>query len=258
MSVVNALLEALGTGAVEVVDLTTPLGRDTPILTLPEPFANTVGLDLAPVSTFDDAGPAWAWNDITVGEHAGTHLDAPVHWITGRDGKSVDRIEPGRLIGPLVVIDKTADVAANPDFLLEPEHLEQWQQEHGALPDNCWIIFRTGWSARGGNATDFINADDAGPHTPGVSAAGAQWLASNSSVSGFGVETVGIDAGQAATFDPMFPVHAFLLGADKYGLTSLRQVDRLPVRGATLIVAPLPIVGGTGSPARVYALVEAS
>jgi kynurenine formamidase len=257
MSVMHGLLDALKSGSVKVLDLTTPLTRDTPILNLPQPFANTVGLNLSPVSNFDDAGPAWAWNDVTVGEHAGTHLDAPVHWITGRDGKSVDQIEPDRLVGPLVVIDKTAEAAENADFLLEPEHFEQWQQEHGALPDNCWIIFRTGWSARGGNAADFINADDAGPHTPGVSPAGAKWLAANSSVSGFGVETVGIDAGQAGTFDPMFPVHAFLLGADKYGVTSLRNVDRLPVRGATLIVAPLPIVGGTGSPARVYALVDA-
>lgn len=258
MSVVDALITALGDGSVEVLDLTTPLSRDTPILNLPEPFANTVGLSLSPVSNFDDAGPAWAWNDVSVGEHAGTHLDAPVHWISGRDGKSVDQIEPSRLIGPLVVIDKTAEVLADPDFLLEPEHLEQWQEEHGALPNNCWIIFRTGWSARGGNAADFVNADEAGPHTPGVSAAGAQWIAANASISGFGVETVGIDAGQAANFDPMFPVHSFLLGADKYGVTSLCQVDRLPVLGATLIVAPLPIVGGTGSPARVFALVEAS
>lgn len=257
MSVVDALITALGNGSVEVLDLTTPLSRDTPILNLPEPFANTVGLSLSPVSNFDEAGPAWAWNDVSVGEHAGTHLDAPVHWISGRDGKSVDQIEPSRLIGPLVVIDKTAEVREDPDFLLEPEHFEQWQEAHGMLPTNCWVIFRTGWSARGGNASDFANGDDAGPHTPGVSAAGARWIAANPSISGFGVETVGIDAGQAATFDPMFPVHSFLLGADKYGVTSLRHVDRLPVRGATLIVAPLPIVGGTGSPARVFALVEA-
>jgi kynurenine formamidase len=256
MSVVDALITALGNGSVEVLDLTTPLSRDTPILNLPEPFANTVGLSLSPVSNFDEAGPAWAWNDVSVGEHAGTHLDAPVHWISGRDGKSVDQIEPSRLIGPLVVIDKTAEVREDPDFLLEPEHFEQWQEAHGTLPTNCWVIFRTGWSARGGNASDFANADDAGPHTPGVSAAGAQWIAANASISGFGVETVGIDAGQAANFDPMFPVHSFLLGADKYGVTSLRHVDRLPVLGATLIVAPLPIVGGTGSPARVFALVE--
>lgn len=258
MSVLSGLAAALSDGSIEVIDLTTPLSVDTPVLSLPQPLANTVGLTLSPVSNFDDAGPAWAWNDVTVGEHAGTHLDAPSHWITGREGKSVDRIEPGRLVGPAVVIDKSAEAAQDPDFLLEPEHFEQWQQEHGQLPENCWVIFRTGWSARGGNAAEFVNADESGPHTPGVSVAGSKWIAGNDRISGFGVETVGIDAGQAANMDPMFPVHSFLLGADKYGVTSLRQLDRLPAVGATLVVAPLPIVGGTGSPSRVYALVEAS
>ena len=258
MSVLSGLAAALSDGSIEVIDLTTPLSAGTPILSLPQPLANTVGLTLSPVSTFDDAGPAWAWNDVTVGEHAGTHLDAPVHWITGREGKSVDRIEPRRLVGPAVVIDKTAEAAQDPDFVLEPEHFEQWQQEHGQLPENCWVLFRTGWSARGADAADFVNADENGPHTPGVSVAGAKWIAGNDRISGFGVETVGIDAGQAANMDPMFPVHSFLLGADKYGVTSLRNLDRLPAVGATLVVAPLPIVGGTGSPSRVYALVEAS
>ncbi|MFE4196191.1 cyclase family protein [Paenarthrobacter sp. NPDC056912] len=256
MSVLAGLTAALSNGSVEIIDLTTPLSSETPILNLPQPFANTVGLSVSPVSNFDDAGPAWAWNDVTVGEHAGTHLDAPVHWITGKDGKSVDQIEPHRLVGPVVVIDKSLEVAEDPDFLLEPEHFEQWQSEHGLFPENCWVIFRTGWAVRGADAAAFVNADDAGPHTPGVSAAGAKWLAGNASISGFGVETVGIDAGQAGALDPMFPVHSFLLGADKYGVTSLRNVDRLPVTGATLVVAPLPIVGGTGSPSRVYALVE--
>ena len=127
MSVLAGLTAALSSGSVEIIDLTTPLSSETPILNLPQPFANTVGLSVSPVSNFDDAGPAWAWNDVTVGEHAGTHLDAPVHWITGKDGKSVDQIEPHRLVGPIVVIDKTAEVAADPDFLLEPEHFEQWQ-----------------------------------------------------------------------------------------------------------------------------------
>ena len=134
MPVLQPLVSALAAGSVEVLDLTTPLSNETPILNLPQPFANTVGLSLAEVSNFNDDGPAWAWNDITIGEHAGTHLDAPTHWISGRDGKSVDRIEPKRLVGPAVVIDKTAETEENPDFVLEPRHFEEWQAEHGALP----------------------------------------------------------------------------------------------------------------------------
>jgi kynurenine formamidase len=256
MHVLTELGAALAAGAVEVLDLTTPLTPETPILQLPAPFANTVGLSMTPVSAFDDAGPGWAWNDLRLGEHAGTHLDAPVHWITGRHGKSVDRIEPARLVGPAAVVDFTAEAEADADALLEPEHLDRWEAEHGRFPRNCWVLLRTGWSARGEDPARFLNADEHGLHAPGPSVAAAQWLAAHPHVSGFGVETVGIDAGVAGGFDPPFPAHHHLLGADKYGLTSLRGLDRLPVLGAQLVVAPLPVVGGTGSPARVLALVE--
>ena len=254
MTAIDTLLTALGSGDVGVVDLTAPLSSETPILQLPTPFANTIPLSLEPLSAYDDAGPAWRWSNIHTGEHTGTHVDAPVHWVSGRDGHSVDQIPPARLLGPAVVVDFTAETAADPDFLLEPEHLDAHVAEHGPLPEGCWLLFRTGWSSRGQDAAAFANADHSGPHTPGVSPAGAQWLAA-SSMSGFGVETVGIDAGQAGGMDPAFPVHYFLLGADKYGLTQLRNLDRLPRAGAMVVVSPLPIVGGSGSPARAFALV---
>lgn len=257
MTAIDTLLTSLGSGDVRVVDLTAPLSPSTPVLQLPPPFANTIPLSLEKVSDFDDDGPFWGWNNIHTGEHTGTHLDAPVHWASGRDGHSVDTIPPARLLGPAVVLDLSAEVAADPDFLLEPEHLEQHVAEHGPLPEGAWLLFRTGWSRFGSDPVAFANADDAGPHTPGVSVAGAEWLAA-SSISGFGVETVGIDAGQAGGMEPAFPVHYHLLGADKYGITQLQNLDQLPTTGAVVVVAPLPIVGGTGSPARVLALVPAT
>lgn len=256
MTVVDSLLSALATGEARIVDLTAPLSPSTPVLQLPPPFANTIPLSLEKVSDFDDDGPFWGWNNIHTGEHTGTHLDAPVHWASGREGHSVDTIPPARLVGPAVVIDFTAEVAADPDFLLEPEHLEKHVADNGPFPEGAWLVFRTGWSARGGDPEAFANADENGPHTPGVSPAGAQWLAA-SPISGFAVETVGIDAGQAGGMEPAFPVHYFLLGADKYGLTQLQNVDQLPATGAMVVVSPLPIVGGTGSPARVFAIVPA-
>lgn len=256
MSVLTQLTSALADGSVEMVDLTSPLGPDTVILELPEPFANTRRLSSEQVSKFDDAGPAWAWNDISLGEHTGTHLDAPTHWITGRDGDSVDRIPPARLVGPIVVIDRTAEVAADPDYNLSPDDFEAWVAQHGDFPDGSWLLVRTGWSAFSGTRDTFLNVDEAGSHTPGITAEGAKWLAENPRIVGYGVETVGIDSGQAGGFEPPFPAHNFLLGADTYGITSLRNLDRLPLSGATIVVAPLPIVDGTGSPARVFALVE--
>jgi len=256
MSNVTDLYANITSGAVEIVDLTTPLSNATPILELPAPFANTIPATLEPVSNFDDDGPMWSWNNLHVGEHTGTHVDAPCHWVSGRDGASVDEIPPTRLIGPAVVLDFTAEAEADADFLLEPEHFVAWEAQNGPLPDGAWLLFRTGWASRGDDPEAFANADEAGPHTPGISVAGAEWLATESSITGFGVETVGIDAGCAGGMEPPFPAHYHLLGANKYGLTSLRGLDRLPLTGAVLVVAPLPIVGGTGSPARVFALVD--
>jgi kynurenine formamidase len=254
--VLPELLARIASGAVEVIDLTAPLSPSTPVLQLPPPFANTIHLSLEPVSAFDDAGPMWRWNNIHTGEHTGTHVDAPAHWVTGRDGATVDQITLTRLIGPAVVVDATDEVAADSDFVLEPEHLLSWEERHGRVPDGAWLLLRTGWSARAHDEAAFLNADEQGPHTPGPSVAAARWLAEERSITGFGVETVGIDSGSAGAMDPAFPAHYFLLGADMYGLTQLQNLDRLPVTGAMLIVTPLPIVGGTGSPARVVALVE--
>jgi kynurenine formamidase len=256
MGLLSSLLSGLGSGSIEAIDLTAPLSPETPVLQLPPPFANTVHLSLESVSDFDDAGPMWRWHNIHTGEHTGTHLDAPAHWATGRNGSTVDRIGLDRLIGPAAVVDVTEHVAEDSDFLLEPDHLLAWEADHGRLPDGAWVLLRSGWSARANDEPAFLNVDENGPHTPGPSAAAARWLATERAIPGLGVETVGIDAGSAGGMDPAFPAHHFLLGADRYGLTQLQNLDRLPITGAVLMVTPLPIAGGTGSPARAVAFVE--
>lgn len=256
MPVLGSLIHALATGEIEVVDLTAPLHEETPILLLPEPFGNTVRFQRDEISRYDERGPAWYWNNFRTGEHTGTHFDAPIHWVTGRDLDDVGQVPPGRLVGPAAVIDVADRVAADPDFLLEVEDVRAWEAEHGPLPHDGWLLLRTGWDARAHSQSEILNADDTGPHTPGVSVECARWLAEESPVLGIGVETVGTDAGAAHSFDPPFPCHAMMLGAGKYGLTQLRNLDRLPATGALLVASPLPIRGGSGSPCRVLALVE--
>jgi kynurenine formamidase len=241
--------------AVEVVDLTQPLSEDTPVLKLPEPFVNTPGLTRHELSRYDERGPAWAWDSLEIGEHVGTHFDAPVHWITGRDGEDVASVPPRRLVGPAVVLDFAAEAAEDPDFLLTVDHVRAFEADHGPLPEDGWLLLRTGWDARAHDEAAFLNADETGPHTPGFDAECARWLAQETPVAGVGVETVGTDAGAAHSFEPPFPVHSYLLGAGKYGVTQLANLARLPATGAVVVVAPLKLVRGTGSPARVLALV---
>jgi kynurenine formamidase len=255
MNVLAALVDALASGSVEVVDLTQPLSEATPIIQLPPPFANTPGWKMHEISRYDERGPAWYWNWFEGGEHVGTHFDAPNHWISGRDKEDVSQVPPARLVGPAVVIDKSAEAAANPDYLLTIEEIRAFEAEHGPLPAGGWLLYRTGWDARAQDQQAFINANETGPHTPGLAAETARWLAEESPIIGLGVETVGTDAGTAHSFEPAFPCHYYLLGAGKYGLTQLANVSRLPTTGSIVIAAPLKITGGTGSPVRVLALV---
>jgi len=243
---------------VDVIDLTQPLSEDTPVLKLPPPFENTPGLTRHEISRYDDRGPAWAWDWLEIGEHVGTHFDAPIHWVSGREGEDVASVPAQKLVGAAAVIDKSAEGAADPDFLLTVADIRAFEDDHGPLPAGGWLLLRTGWDARAHDEAAFLNADETGPHTPGFDVECARWIAEESPLVGVGVETVGTDAGAAHAFDPPFPVHHFVLGAGRYGLTQLANLDRLPPTGAVLVVAPLKLVGGTGSPARVLALVPRS
>lgn len=254
-SEVSSLIAGLASGSVEIVDLTQPLTESTPVIQLPPPFANTPGLTRTEISHYDDRGPAWAWYTLTLGEHVGTHVDAPIHWITGQDGADIGSIEPRTLVGPACVIDKTAEAEADPGYLLTKHDLEAWEADNGPTPDNAWVLLRTGWGARAQDQARFLNVGENGPVTPGPDVEASRWLATKPGLSGFGVETVGIDAGAAGGFDPPFPVHNLLLGAGRLGLTQLANLHRLPTTGALLVVAPLRLVGGTGSPSRVYAFI---
>jgi kynurenine formamidase len=252
---VGLLLEQLAGGDVELVDLTQPLSEATPVHRVPDPFVNTQGLRMTELSHYDERGPRWRWHHLELGEHVGTHVDAPMHWISGRDGTDVAGIPPTRLVGPAVVIDRSAEVEADPDYLLTLDDLRAFEAEHGRLPDGGWLLYRTGWNVRADKTSTLLNVVDGRPRSPGLTPEAARWLAQETGIVGIGVETVGTDAGASPTFDPPTPVHHYMLGAGKYGVTLLTNLDRLPPTGALVIVAPLKLVGGTGSPARVLALV---
>jgi kynurenine formamidase len=254
MSVLSQLVTELNSGRVRVVDLTQPLGPETPVIGLPSRFAPSPGFSSEVISRFDENGPAWYWNTIRMGEHTGTHFDAPVHWISGRDlpESACDTIPVRRLVGPACVIDITAEVDDDPDFLLMPQHILAWEESHGQIPAGAWVLLRSGWSRRRDPAA-FLNVASDGPHSPGFHRTASELLARDRDVLGVGVETIGTDAGQAGTFDPPFPNHAIMHGAGKFGLASLTNLDQLPAIGAIVIAAPLKIVGGSGSPLRVLA-----
>jgi kynurenine formamidase len=247
---------AIADGKVKVVDLTQTLKPSTPVIQLPPPFAPSDPFSISVISNYDDRGPAWYWNNLKLGEHTGTHFDAPIHWVTGKDYSdgATDTIPVKRLIAPAVVIDLSREAAADEKFVCEPAHIEAFEKQHGRIPDGAWVLMRTDWSKRSDPA-EFLNVKEDGPHVPGPSAACVKFLVEQRNVNGWGVEAVGTDHGQAFAFEPAFPAHNLMHGAGKLGLASLCNLDQLPPTGALLITPPLKIEKGSGSPLRVLALV---
>ena len=252
------LTRDLVSGAIRVVDLTATLEPSTPTLQLPPEMGWGVSwpFSMEEISRYDDRGPHWYWNNLKMGEHTGTHFDAPIHWVSGKDHEdhATHTLPPATFVGPACVLDASAQAAANPDFLLSVQFIEDWEAEHGRIPEGAWVLYRTDWSKKPDNEA-YLNMREDGGHTPGWEPDAVTFLAEQRNVTGVGVETVGTDAGQATGQEPMFPCHNLMHGANKCGLAGLCNLDQLPATGSVVIAPPLKIRDGSGSPARVIALV---
>ncbi|SDD17138.1 cyclase family protein [Ruegeria marina] len=256
MSTLANFASRIATGEIRVVDLTHTLDPDFPVIILPPEFGQCARFRMEEISAYDHRGPAWKWHNISMSEHTGTHFDAPAHWISGRDlpRAAVDEIAPADFIGPACVIDCSEGAARDEDFELTVPLIEAWEASHGRIPSGAWVLMRTDWSKRRG--AEYLNMREDGPHSPGPTPEAIRFLIDQRDIRGFGVETVGTDAGQGSHYTPPYPAHYYLHGAGRFGLQCLSDLDQLPATGAVLIAAPLKIKNGTGSPLRVLALVE--
>jgi kynurenine formamidase len=249
------LAASIAGGGVKLVDLTHTLSPDFPTIVMPPEFGQSAPFRMERISRYDGDGPAWYWNNISFGEHTGTHFDAPVHWFTGKDLplNTVDTLPTADMLAPACIIDCARQAAEDADFLLTRQDVLDWEARHGRVPSRSWVLMRTDWSKKTGR--DYANLTDDGAHTPGPDAEAIRWLVEERGIIGFGTETIGTDAGQAGHFDPPYPAHYFLHGAGRYGLQCLTNLDLLPPVGALVFAAPLKILHGSGSPLRVVALV---
>jgi kynurenine formamidase len=256
-SILDRLAQGLSGRAIRVVDLTQTLTNSFPTIVMPPEFDQCAPFRLEPISRYDENGPAWYWNNFSCGEHTGTHFDAPIHWVTGRDlpANATDSIEPSRLIAPACVIDCVEEAGRDADFLLTKDHLLMWEEQHGAIPEGSWLLMRTDWSKRK-DPVAYQNFDETGQHTPGPDISAVRFLVEERRVIGFGSETIGTDAGQAAHLLPPYPCHSLMHGSGRFGLQCLTNLDLLPPTGAVIVTPPLKIARGSGSPVRVLALVD--
>lgn len=229
----------------EVLDLTHAINAQTPTYELSDKPA----FQATTVATVEKNG--YFARDISLPEHFGTHLDAPAHFAHGL--WTVDQIPPERFLAPLVVLDVTAGARANADYQVSIEDIARWEQAHGQIPSDAVVMAHTGWDARWNSVKDYRNADDKGVmHFPGYSLEAAKFLVEARNVVGLGIDTLSIDYGPSKDF----PVHQYTLAHSLYHLENVANLNRTPATGATAVVAPMKLEGGSGSPVRIFALVR--
>jgi kynurenine formamidase len=220
-------------------DLTHRLRKDFPTFTAVQPTDEVIA-DLDADGFF-----AKRW---TIGEHTGTHIDTPGHFVEGM--RLVDEIEAAELVAPLVVVDITGKAQEDPNATVHPDDLIAFEREHGQIPERALVCMYSGWAATAADPAAFLG----GPafpefNFPGFSIEASDWLLQQRDPVGIGVDSASIDPGNSTTFD----VHVEFLGADRYGIENLNNLDQVPPIGANVFVGAIPWEGGSGSPARVIA-----
>jgi kynurenine formamidase len=203
-----------------------------------------------------EAGYWYASNEYSASEHGGTHADAPIHFA--ENGRTMDQIPLEEWIGPAVKIDVTEKCEKNRDYLLSKEDITNWEEEHGKIPAGAWVIMYTGIDTK--YYPDKIHVlgtektgEEALPELsfPGFSPESIEFLIKEREFTGIAIDTPSIDYGKSKNFK----VHQVLFAANKLALENIANLDKLPIKGATLYVLPMLIKDGTGAPARVFAII---
>ncbi|MGD9346718.1 MAG: cyclase family protein [Candidatus Aminicenantes bacterium] len=197
----------------------------------------------------------YASNEYSASEHGGTHADAPIHFA--ENGRTIDQIPLEEWIGPAVKIDVTDKCAKNRDYLLSVGDITDWEEQHGQIPHGAWVIMYTGIDTKYyPDKMKVLGTEKTGEEAlpelsfPGFSPESVEFLVGDRNFTGIAIDTPSIDYGKSEDFK----VHRILFAADKLALENIANLDKLPVKGATLYVMPMFIKDGTGAPARVFAM----
>ena len=235
--------QLLFSGRAKLLDLTYPINKGNAYW----PGSAYFPFTLKNIANIDKDGVYS--NSFSMPEHLGTHMDAPSHFVKGQ--LSLDQIPLTQLFGPAVVVDVRQKVDKNPDYQMSIQYLKGWEKAHGLIPAGAIILMYTGWGERWSDFNSYQNRDAQGNlHFPGYSPEVAQFLIKEKSIYGIGIDTLSVDYGLSKDFK----VHHICHGAGKYHLENVANLDKMPAKGAYLILAPIKIEGGSGGPTRIYAV----
>jgi len=230
----------MAAGHGSVIDMTHTLDADLPT------YFGVPGLEME--QKFNFAEHNFNLFHLSVNEHTGTHIDAPLHFSA--DGKSVDEIPVENLIAPLCVIDIAARAADDADTQVTPDDVKAWIAANGEIPANACVAMHSGWAAHV-KSDKFRGFKDEAQHYPGFHVEAAKMLMEETGATSIGVDTLSLDHGLSADF----ATHYAWLPSGRFGIENLVNLDKVPAAGATLVVGAPKHRGGTGGPARIFAMV---
>jgi kynurenine formamidase len=182
----------------------------------------------------------------------GTHVDPPAHFVSGL--RTVDQIGLKEMILPLVVIDVHEKVARHPDYTIKMEDVQAWEAKHGKIPAQAFVAMRTDWSKRWPSTSSMDNKDSQGvAHYPGWSFEVLKYLYEDRKITASGHETTDTDPGIATSKDD-YSLETYVLRQNHYQIELLANLDKVPEAGAIAIISFPKPRGGSGFPARVFAI----
>jgi kynurenine formamidase len=189
-------------------------------------------------------------------EHGGTHIDAPVHFAKGRN--TLDEIPLEQLLGPAIVVDVTRQCATNPDYQVTSENFQNWEKQNGRIPAGTIVLLRTGFGKYYPDRKSYMGTDERGAaavaklHFPGLHPDAARWLTQNRAIKAIGLDTASIDYGQSTLFES----HRTLFDKNIPAFENVANLDKLPIKGFSVIALPMKIKGGSGGPLRIVAILK--
>jgi len=233
------------------VDLTHELSAEAVFWPTAAPFSMTTDFE-----GVTDKGFFYSAYSFTTAEHGGTHIDAPVHFAEG--AHHVDEIPLEQLIGDAVVIDVSEAVAKDRDHRISVADIEAWEAQHGTIPGDSIVLFRTGFGRYWPDAEKYLGtalrgeAGVAELSFPGLDAAAAAWLLERRRIKSVGIDTASIDHGKSALFE----THVALMSNNVPAFENVANLDRLPATGVYVVALPVKIRGGSGGPLRIVARIS--
>ena len=187
-----------------------------------------------------------------VGQY-GTHVDPPGHFHKGL--RMVDEIPVTEMMLPLVVIDCSQKVAANPDYQLVLEDVKAWEEKHGRIPAGSFVAMRSDWHKRFADFESFYNKDEKGQsHYPGWTIEALKFLFDERRVTAIGHEPIDADAAVAQK-EGFFSCESYALKTNRFQVELIANLDKVPEAGALLVCSWPKPKSGSGFPARLFAIV---